>query len=125
MTRPRVLIVDDESLIRWSLREHLLGAGYQVVDAATGADALARVSPDVALALVDYHLPDVDGIELIQQIRERAPGCRFFLISAELDPALARRAKDAGCLRAIEKPFQLDRVGRWVNQTLRQAKEAI
>ena len=71
---PRVLVVDDERLIRWSLEQMLEKGGYTVETAEDGATALAAVrdeSPD--LVLLDLKLPDADGIQVIRQIKEVHP----------------------------------------------------
>ena len=58
----RVLVVDDEELIRWSLAERLRSDGHEIIEAGTGADALDRADTGVDLVLLDYKLPDEDGI---------------------------------------------------------------
>ncbi len=64
-----VLIVDDEPLIRWSLRQRLEQVGYRVLEASTGAEALAKLPEGVDLVLLDYRLPDSDGVSLIPRIK--------------------------------------------------------
>ena len=67
----RILVVDDERMVRWSLRQALERAGYQVDEASTAAEALehaAREAPDVVL--LDYRLPDRTGVEVLNAQRE-------------------------------------------------------
>ena len=74
-----VLIVDDEPLIRWAVREGLKGAGYAVVEAGSAREALARLeeaSASVAVALLDLRLPDSDDLTLRRRVRHVAPACR-------------------------------------------------
>jgi two-component system alkaline phosphatase synthesis response regulator PhoP len=64
--RPVVLVVDDESLIRWSLHERLTEAGYAVLEAETGPDALDLVSREiVSLVLLDLSLPGLNGLDVL------------------------------------------------------------
>src|SRR5215212_4752170 len=71
---PRVLVVDDEPLLRWSLAEMLGDAGYQVVEAQTGREARIAIADEehpIDLMLVDLKLPDADGLQLVHEARIR------------------------------------------------------
>jgi len=102
-----VLIVDDEPLIRWSLRAHLEQAGYAVVDAETGRQALDRVGEQIGLALVDLRLPDTDGLQLILEIKRMLPDCRIILMTAYGSPEVAKEARKSGAYEVLDKPFDL------------------
>ena len=69
----RILIVDDEQLIRWSLVERLTQEGYETSEAETGAEALTRFNNGVDLVLLDYRLPDTNGLSVLREMRERDP----------------------------------------------------
>lgn len=94
-----VLIVDDHPLIRRGLSA-LLGTETwvgDVLEAGTVRDGLrTAVEHRPALAIIDVHLPDGDGICLIEQLHRQVPGCRTLVVTMEADPNLARRALAAG-----------------------------
>ncbi len=107
MERTRVIIADDESLIRMDLREMLTNLGYLVVgDAADGRSAvhLAReLRPDIVI--MDIKMPDMDGIEAAQILTEErvAP---VLLLSAYSQQELVQRAQKAGVAGYMVKPFR-------------------
>ena len=68
MSGARILVVDDEELIRWSLVERLRSEGYDVVEAGTGEQALEYADDVVDLVLLDYRLPDMVGVTVLRRI---------------------------------------------------------
>ena len=103
-----VMIVDDEPLIRWSVRTRLEKTGFTVIEAESGRQALDRLSDEVGLALVDLRLPDTDGLTLIGRLKSRLPGCRVILVTASASPEVNRKAQQAGAFRVVDKPFDLE-----------------
>ncbi len=72
--RDRVLIIDDEPGVRWSLQHLLEGNGFPVASAASGAEALKSLkAAKFCIVLVDAKLPDIDGIDLARRIRMETP----------------------------------------------------
>lgn len=80
---PRILVVDDEKMIRLLYRKELSLDGYMVDTACSGAEAIRKVSQgDFAVVVLDIELPDLSGLEVLHELRETAPETRIILNSA-------------------------------------------
>ncbi len=116
--RARVLVVDDEPLVRWSLASALRVAGFDPVTASCGAEAvaLACARPAPAVVLIDLELYDTDALVLVDRIREVAPTCRVLALTTSGSEVAARPAWPAVTL--IRKPFDLAEVVRLVERAI-------
>jgi len=104
-----ILIVEDEKLIRWSLVERLGREGYHVQDVDRGEDARAAlVDSDFDLVILDYRLPDTDGLTLLEEIRATLPDLPVILITAFSSVEGAVRAMKLGAFDYINKPFDME-----------------
>ena len=106
----RVLVVDDEMLIRWSLAETLTAAGYLVVEGRDAAEAREAIRddhrrPDVVL--LDYRLPDSDNLDLLTTIRHEVPNVPVILMTAHGTADVVKGALDLGAYRVVSKPFEV------------------
>jgi two-component system response regulator AtoC len=118
MPPPTILVVDDEQLIRWSLTERLKTEGYNVVEAATAGDALAKSADGVDLVLLDYRLPDGDGLSVLKKIKERTPDTLVILLTAYSNIDTAVEAMKQGAYHYANKPFNLDEIALLVDKAL-------
>ncbi len=112
--KPRLLVADEDRLLRWSLREKFASAGWEVLEAGEGLAALDLLAPGrLDLALVAVSLPDLDGAALAARLFAAHPGARIVLMtSAERSGAVASWA---GGWPLVEKPFDLDELVAWAS----------
>jgi DNA-binding NtrC family response regulator len=111
MVPARLLIVDDEKLIRWSLQDCLVKQGYQVSTAENGAEAEKALEEQAFdLVLLDYRLPDVTDLGLLKSIRQRFPELPVLMITAHASVENAVAALQAGAADYVGKPFQLEEI---------------
>ena len=109
----RVLIVDDEPLIRWSLAETLRERGYAVFEAADGLGAvelLVQSLRTVEVILLDYRLPDSNDLQLLSTLRTLSPGSKVVLMTAYGTPEVAAEALRLGAYRVVDKPLEMQDV---------------
>ena len=118
MPNATVLVVDDEALIRWSLTERLKSEGYHVLEAETGRAALEKVPEGVDLVLLDYKLPDTDGVSVLRKIKEFDQDILVILLTAYASIETAVEAMKLGAYHFANKPFNLDEVMSTVERAL-------
>jgi DNA-binding NtrC family response regulator len=115
----KVLIVEDEKLIRWSLRERLEKEGYEVDEAESGRDALSKVDgAEYDLVLLDYRLPDVSGLELLKEISRRDTDTLVIMMTAYSTVNNAVEAMKLGAYDYINKPFNMDELVLTIEKAL-------
>jgi DNA-binding NtrC family response regulator len=120
-TQSRILVVDDELLIRWSLGEALTSAGYAVVegrDAAEARKALRDADHPLDAVLLDYRLPDSDDLGLLTTIRREAPSVPVILMTAHGTSDVVKGALDLGAYRVVSKPFEVQDMASLVAEAL-------
>ena len=118
MHSPTILVVDDEQLIRWSLVTRLTDDGYRVFEAGTAAEALARHGEGVDLVLLDYKLPDGDGLSVLKRIKEADSDTLVIMLTAHSSVDMAVEAMKAGAYHYANKPFNLDEIVLLVEKAL-------
>ena len=108
MSGQRVLVLDDERLVRWSLGQRLKSRGWEVTEAASVAEAIAAAPADAAI--LDYKLPDGDGLDVLRKLRQVDPDLPVIMLTAHQDTELIVEAMKAGAADYVTKPFDVDDV---------------
>ncbi len=115
----RILVVDDEELIRWSLEQSMTGEGYEVLTAATGEEAIKVVSDEMPdLVFLDLQLPGIGGMEALQKIKEINRDITVIIITALGVVEMVVKAMKLGAYNYISKPFNLDELSIMVEKAL-------
>lgn len=121
--KPRLLVADDDRLVLATLSEGLRQAGYEVVTAASGAEALEAAAGGMFdLAILDVRMPGMDGLELARRLHDytRIP---FFFLSAYGDMNLVRQAVQHGALGYLIKPLDVPQIVPSIEAALMRARE--
>ena len=119
MAQGKILVVDDESLMREFLAESLLSQGYEVDAAENGVKALDFINADsYDVILTDYKMPKVTGMEVLKRAREKMPDCKVVVMTAYGTVENAVEAMKIGAFDYITKPFSLDEIVLLVKRAL-------
>ena len=120
---PLVLVIDDEPSVGRSLKRVLADRGYRVSVAHTAAEGLARAQSErPQVVLLDHHLPDADGLEVLSSLLETDPRVRVVVITAFGDTALAVRFIKAGAFDFLTKPYEMEHLVHTVDAARRDSE---
>ncbi len=120
MSKPRILVIDDEEIVRISCKKCLTPEGYEVDAAANGADGLRLTRENhYDLILTDLKMPDMDGMEFLVTMGETQPEAKVIMITGYSTVEHAEEATRLGAYNYIEKPFTPDTLIAAVREALR------
>jgi len=118
-----ILIVDDEPIVRESLRDWLEDAGYKVVTAETGEQALELISEkDFSVVILDIRLPGRTGIAVLKEVKDKKPDIKAIIITAYPTSDLTAEALKLGAIDYLVKPIAPDDLERLVREAVRNAQ---
>jgi DNA-binding NtrC family response regulator len=119
----RILVVDDQEVIRITLSEYFTSVGYEVIEADDGADALRKFVPGTFDCVIsDLSMPEIDGLELLKRIRLLDPDVVFFIITGFPGIDSAVSAMKEGAYDYLTKPFNLEDIQLKVERALNVRK---
>jgi two-component system, NtrC family, response regulator AtoC len=118
MSHETILVVDDEQLIRRSVAMRLSAAGYNVLEAENGRAALKQAAAGVDLAILDFRLPDLDGLAVLKELRQLDPDVLVILLTAYSSVETAVDAMKLGAYHFMNKPFDLEALAAMIEQAL-------
>lgn len=118
----KILVIDDEPLIRELLYEFLTGLGYSVLLAENGEKAI-KLSADrqIKLALVDFKLPDMDGLEVVNRICQQNPSLVNIIVTAYPTKQIKTQAQNQGIYAYLTKPFRLPELQSLIEKALKES----
>ncbi len=107
--KPSILIVDDDEVMRETLSDVLRKRGYEIFLASSGSEVLSAIKKNIVdLVLLDMRLPDIDGLEVLKQIKEFDTEILVMMMTAYSDIQTAVSAMKSGAYHYINKPFELE-----------------
>lgn len=117
----RVLVVDDEPLVRWSIAETLRAHGCDIVEASDAHSALVAVfdsSAEPDAVMLDLRLPDNDDLSLLASVRRVLPWVPVILMTAFGTPEVLEEARRLGVFTVLDKPFELEELDVLIERAL-------
>ena len=104
----KILVVDDSPTVRQQVSTVLTQAGFEIVEAVDGADAITKVDLSITMMICDVNMPRMNGLETLEKLRSdvRWKTLPVVMLTTEGQPALIERAKKSGAKGWIIKPFK-------------------
>lgn len=118
MTRPHVLVIEDDDRCRTTLTDWLIDDGFEVIAAADGETGLARAA-EADVVVLDYNLPDIDGFEVLRRIARMNPDVPVIMMTGHASVEHAVAAMKRGAFHYVPKPMELASIAELVRGALR------
>ena len=121
----RVLVVDDEDDLTWSISKHLAKDKdkYDLICVNSGKKALEVLSQlPINLVVTDIRMPEITGLDLLTQIKEKYPTTKVIIMTAYGSSEVHDEANQRGCLKYIEKPFEIGDLRKFIMEAIEEKK---
>jgi len=123
VTKKKVLLVEDETVVRESVRDWLVEDGYDVECTETGEEALERIKrQEFGVIVLDLRLPGIDGLQVFEQAKELKPETKGVIITAYPSKETREKAQRLGLLDFLAKPFKVDDLEKLIGAALGEAE---
>ena len=122
--KSRILIVEDNDFVRMQIVRFLDEAGFEVIEAADGQQALDKINENIDIAIVDVRMEPIDGFEFIRTIRGQNMETPVILVTGDQNPDLLNEANKWGVAAVLMKPVQRDRLVKTVTRTIQTIARA-
>lgn len=121
-----ILIVDDSAMVRRQVGNALRAGGFEVIDAVDGSDAMQKLTADIWLVVSDVTMPRMDGIQLLEAMRDNAAYAKLpvIMLTTEGRPELVAKARALGTVGWLIKPFNPELLLRAVKAVERRSQVA-
>jgi len=120
----KILLVEDEAVVRESVRDWLVEDGYNVECVGTGEEALERIKEEeFGVVVLDLRLPGVDGLQVFEHVKEVTPETKGIIITAYPSKETQEKAKRLGLLDYLPKPFKVEELEKIVSGALGELEE--
>ena len=120
----KILLVEDEAVVRESVRDWLIEDGYNVECVETGEEALERIKQEeFGVVVLDLRLPGIDGLQVYEHVKEVAPETKGIIVTAYPSKETQEKAKRLGLLDYLPKPFKVEDLEKIVSGALGELEE--
>lgn len=120
----KILLVEDEAVVRESVRDWLVDDGYDVECVETGEEALERIEKeDFGVLVLDLRLPGVDGLQVFEQAKKLKPETKGIMITAYPSIETRDKARRLGLLDYLPKPFKVEDLEKTIKGALQEVVE--
>lgn len=117
----KILLVEDEILLREALKEWLEDDGYNVEIAQSGEEAVEKIKQDeFGVVVLDLRLPGIDGLQAFEEAKDIKPGTKGLIITAFPSEETQRRAKEIGLIDYLPKPFKIEDLEKIISGALEE-----